>query len=106
MTDIWVLYSTFPNRAEALSIAQALVESRLAACVNVIDSITSVYRWQGNIQQDSEVALVAKTQADRVDDAIAKIRSLHSYDIPAITAWPLAKGHGEFLQWVSNETAR
>ena len=55
MTDIWMLYSTFPNRAEALSAARTLVESRLAACANLVDGVTSIYEWQGAVQQEQEV---------------------------------------------------
>jgi periplasmic divalent cation tolerance protein len=106
MTDIWVLYSTFPNSAEALSVARTLVQERLVACVNIVGNVTSVYRWQEEIQQESEVVLIAKTSASQVDPAIAYIKHIHSYELPCITAWPLEKGQGDFLQWVGQETRR
>ncbi len=100
-----MLYSTFPNRAEALSAARALVEGRLAACANLLSDVTSVYEWQGAVQQEQEVVMLAKTDGACVQAAIAKIKSLHSYELPAITAWNLKDGHPEFLRWVSQQTA-
>ena len=100
-----MLYSTFPNRAEALSAARALVETRLAACANLIDWVTSVYEWQGALQQEQEVLMLAKTDAACVQAAIAKIKSLHSYELPAITAWNIKDGHPEFLRWIVRQTS-
>lgn len=105
MTTTWLLYSTFPNRAEALSAARQLVEERLVACVNIIDGATSVYRWENEVQEAAEVVLFAKTTAAQVDKAVARVASLHSYDVPCVTAWPLARGNALFCQWVEAETA-
>jgi periplasmic divalent cation tolerance protein len=104
MTDIWLIYSTFPKREEALSVARRLVEDQQIACANIIDGVTSVYRWQEALQEDTEVVMLVKTQAAKVDAVMEHIRALHSYDVPSITAWPLHKGQADFLQWVKDET--
>lgn len=103
--NIWVLYSTFPNRAEAISMAQGLLEKRLIACANLYDNVTSLYRWQGGIQQESEVVLIAKTGKAKLDAAIDFIKGNHSYQLPCVIACPVAKGAVPFLQWVADETA-
>lgn len=105
MMEIWLVYSTFPHRAEALSAARALVESRLAACVNIDENVTSVYRWEGEIQEEKEVALSAKTTKENVAKTIAALKSLHSYQVPCIIAYPIAEGFPPFLQWIAEETA-
>jgi periplasmic divalent cation tolerance protein len=79
------IYMTAGNKAEAQKIGKALVESRLAACVNILDNMHSIYRWEEKIQQDSEVVLIAKTTDRRVSQLIDKVKSLHSYDCPCIT---------------------
>ena len=99
-----MLYSTFPNRAEALSAARALVEGRLAACANLLDGVTSVYEWQGALQQEQEVIMLAKTDASRVEAATATIKAMHSYELPCVAAWKIDAGHPEFLHWVSQQT--
>ena len=102
--NIWVVYSTFPNSEEAFFVANKLVEERLIACANVYDHVTSVYRWQGGIQREKEVVMVAKTSQPRVAAVIAAIAEMHSYQLPAITSYPVADGFEPFLQWVTDET--
>jgi periplasmic divalent cation tolerance protein len=102
--NIWMLYSTFPNREKALSVARVLVEKRLVACVNLYDNILSVYRWQETIQQEQEVALMAKTREGKVSSAMETLKSLHPYEVPCIVAYPVAEGFPPFLQWVADET--
>jgi periplasmic divalent cation tolerance protein len=104
MDEIWLLYSTFPNRDEALSAARALVESRLAACANVHD-IVSVYRWEGALHEGTEAALIAKTRREKLQEASEAVKRLHSYEVPCIIAYPIAGGFPPFLQWVADETA-
>ncbi len=105
MTAIWMLYSTFPNRNEALSAARTLVDARLAACVNVIDNVTSVYRWEGSAQQEAEVILIAKTHASVREKAIELLKASHPYTLPCILAYKAKDGLPSFLEWVENETA-
>ncbi len=103
MSDIFILYATFPSKDEALKAATALVENRLAACANVYDNITSVYRWEGKVQQAPEAALVAKTTRAKLDAAIREVKRLHSYEVPCIIAYPISDGFPPFLQWVAEE---
>jgi periplasmic divalent cation tolerance protein len=104
MTKIWLLYSTFPNKEKALSVADALLDARLIACANIIDGVTSIYRWEGHVQQESEVIMMAKTAADNVPRALEKIQMLHPYQLPCITAYEVDGGFTPFLQWVADET--
>ena len=105
MTEIWLLYSTFPNREKALSVAEALLDAHLIACANIIDNVTSVYRWEGHVQQEPEVVMMAKTQKEKVTRALDTIKQLHPYQLPCITAYEVGGGFTPFLQWVADETA-
>ncbi len=98
------LYATFAGRDEALAVARALVEERLAACANLLDGVTSVYRWEGRIEQGREVALIVKTRAALAESVIARIRDLHSYACPCIVAWPIVAGYAGYLDWIAGET--
>lgn len=97
-------YMTAGSRDEALHIARALVEERLAACANVLDGMTSVYRWQGRIEEDAEAVLIAKTTDDLVDRLVARVKALHSYDCPCVVALPIAGGNQDFIDWIEVET--
>jgi len=97
------VYITAASGDEAHRIARALVEERLAACVNMLDGMTSVYRWNGAIEQASEVVLIAKTRADRFDRLAARIRELHSYECPCIVMLPIAAGDAGYLDWIRRE---
>lgn len=99
-----ICYITVGPRAEALAIGRALVEERLAACANLLDGAVSIYRWQGKIEQDDEVVLIAKTRTELVDRLIARVRALHSYDCPCVVALPIEQGNAEYLAWIKAET--
>jgi periplasmic divalent cation tolerance protein len=99
-----LVYITASNAAEAEHIGRALVEARLAACANVHPSVTSIYRWQGKIETESETVLIAKTRESLVDALTEKVVSLHEYDCPCIVAVPIAGGHQAFLDWIVDET--
>lgn len=99
-----LIYVTAPNQDEALGLAQALVGERLAACANVLGPITSVYWWDGKLNQDAEVALVLKTRADLVEALTARVRELHPYDCPCVVALPIDGGNPAFLSWIAAET--
>ena len=101
---IWLLYSTFPERDKAFSAARALLDERLVACANVSAEMTSLYRWEGTLQQEPEVSFIAKTGKDKVEAAVARLKELHPYALPAILAWPVEKGFVPFLEWVTAET--
>ena len=100
------IYMTAGSKSEARKIAQALVESRLAACVNILDNMQSIYRWQGKVQEDSEVVLIAKTTEAQVFRLIEKVKSLHSYDCPCVVSLPVLDGYPPFLNWVHAEVER
>ena len=101
--DAVVVYITASSRDEARALARALVEERLAACVNLLP-VESVYRWQGAVEEAAEVLLVVKTRRARLDALAARVRALHSYDVPEIIALPLVAGSPPYLQWIADET--
>ncbi len=92
--------STAPDRETALAIARALVAERLAACVNLVPQITSVYRWQGAVEEDDEVLIVAKTRADRAERLSARVVELHPYDVPEVIFLPIDGGAEPYLAWL------
>jgi periplasmic divalent cation tolerance protein len=100
------IYVTASGSEEARRIGRALVEARLAACANVIDRVTSVYWWRGEVQEDDEAVLIAKTREDLVDDLTAKVKELHSYECPCVVALPVTGGNADFLDWIESETRR
>ncbi len=97
------IYMTAGNKDEAMAIGKELVTSRLAACVNILDNMNSLYLWQGEIQDDREVVMIAKTTEDRIPELIEKVRSMHSYDCPCIVSLPVAGGYQPFLDWIAKE---
>ena len=102
MTDVLVVFITTPL-ADAPRIAKAIVEQRLAACVNIVPGIRSIYRWQGKIEDEPEALLVAKTARDRFDALRDGVKQLHPYTVPEIIALPVVAGSPEYLAWVSAE---
>jgi len=98
------VYITAPDRDSALAIARTLVEERLAACANVLGPITSVYRWEGKVHEEDEVALIAKTTEERLPALIERAKAIHPYQVPCIVAWPIFAGHTPYLHWISAET--
>ena len=99
-----VVFITAPNEEEAARIARTLVESRLAACVNIINHIRSIYAWQGKIEDDTEVLMIVKTQIKCFDALAAKVRELHSYDVPEIISLPITDGSNDYLKWIKQST--
>ncbi len=91
------------KRIPAAKIGKELVSARLAACVNILDNMSSVYLWQGEIQEDTEVVMIAKTTEDRIPELIEKVRSMHSYDCPCIVSLPVLGGNQPFLDWIAAE---
>jgi len=99
-----MIYITASSREEALRIGRHVVADRLAACANVLPGITSVYRWQGEVQEDGETALILKTRSGLVERLTARVKELHSYDCPCVVALPITGGNPDFLQWIAEET--
>ena len=100
-----VALTTAPDAEAAARIARVLVEERVAACANLVPQVRSIYRWQGRIEDDSEVLLVIKTRADRVDALAARLRALHPYEVPELVVLRVESGLDAYLDWVRAETA-
>ncbi len=97
------VYITAPVQ-EAERLAERLVEQRLAAGVNLVPGVRSVYRWQGAVCRADETVLLAKTGADRLEALIEAVRAMHSYETPCIAAWPVEQGFAPFLEWMYAQT--
>ncbi|MBT5048951.1 MAG: divalent-cation tolerance protein CutA [Rhodospirillaceae bacterium] len=98
-----LIYMTAGSADEASAIGEALVGEHLAACVNLIEGMRSIYRWQGQIQRDTETVIIAKTTEDRVAALTERVKALHSYDTPCIVVLPIEGGNAEFLKWISEQ---
>jgi periplasmic divalent cation tolerance protein len=100
MSDALIVFSTCANREEALAIARAIVEERLAACVQLLPPIHSVYRWRGAVEQSKEILMLFKTTLAQFSALEKRIAELHSYDTPEILAVPVAAGAEKYLAWL------
>ena len=96
------VYAVFANAEEAERIGRDAVEQRLAACVNILGPVRSIYRWQGVVEAADEVAALLKTTDARAPELIARIATLHSYDVPCITSWAVDKVIQTYADWVAN----
>ncbi|MBZ5508797.1 MAG: divalent-cation tolerance protein CutA [Acidobacteriia bacterium] len=104
MSNARIVLTTAGSQEEARKIAHALVDRRLAACVNIVPHIESVYRWQGKVESASECLLVIKTQSGSFDRVRETIKELHSYDLPECVMLEIAAGSKEYLNWISENT--
>ncbi len=104
MTEYNFIYITAKDKEEAKKIGSELVKERLAACVNVLNGMESLYWWEDKVQSDNEAVLIAKTKKSLVDRLIEKARSMHSYDCPCIVSLPIDGGNKSFLDWIGKET--
>ncbi|HYD69652.1 divalent-cation tolerance protein CutA [Azospirillum sp.] len=102
--DLVFVYMTAASREEAMRIGRALVEERLAACVNVLGGMTSVYRWEGAVETAEETVFIAKTRRDLFEPLAARVRELHSYTVPCIVELPVERGNPAYLDWLRAET--
>ena len=100
------VYAVFANAEEAERIGRAVVEERLAACINILGPIRSIYRWQGKIEAADEVAAIFKTHHWRTDALMERIAALHSYEVPCIVTWPIDKILGPYADWVEDMVIR
>ncbi|MGH8370773.1 MAG: divalent-cation tolerance protein CutA [Gammaproteobacteria bacterium] len=99
-----VIFCTVPDPGSGGRIGQTLVEERLAACVNMVPNLTSIYRWQGAVQQASECLLLIKTTATRFEALAERLKALHPYDVPEIVALPITHGLPSYLNWITENT--
>ena len=102
--DAVIFLVTAASAIEGERIATALVEERLAACVNVLPGVISTFRWEGAVQREPEVLLIGKTRAERMPAVIARVQALHSYSVPEILALPILAGAGPYLAWLRDAT--
>jgi periplasmic divalent cation tolerance protein len=100
-----VAFSTVGTAEDAERISRALVERRLAACVNVVPGVVSVYRWKGNVLRDEERLLVIKTRAARLEALREALVALHPYDLPELVALPIEAGHEPYLAWLDDSVS-
>jgi len=99
-----VIFITAANKKEAKKIAFALIKEKLAACVNIIENVYSLFWWQGKVDSNREVLLIVKTRRKLVNKLIKKVKSLHSYEVPEIIALPIIYGDKKYLQWIDDST--
>ena len=102
--DNILVFITASNEEEASKIAKALVEGRLAGCVNIIKGIRSIYAWQGKIEDEAEVLMVAKTRRNLFAGLCKRVKELHSYTVPEIIAMPVVEGSEDYLKWLKEAT--
>jgi len=100
-----LVYTTFPTLEDAKKTGGALVERGLAACVNILPQMTSIFSWEGKIEEDSEIVMIVKTTGARVQEVMGTIRELHPYSVPALMVIPVAGGGEDFLSWIAEQCA-
>ena len=106
MTNVIVILTTCASEEEAVKIAKALVENCLAACINIVSPVRSIYRWQGKICDEKEWLLIIKTGRERFEELESKIKSLHSYSVPEIICLPVLEGSLAYLEWLEEMTRK
>ena len=99
------VYAIFADAEEAERVGRIAVEERLAACVNLLGPVRSIYRWRGAIETADETAAIFKTTNQRADALIARIAGLHSYDVPCVVTWPIDKITGAYASWVEDSVS-
>jgi periplasmic divalent cation tolerance protein len=102
--SVMFVYVTAGDQEEARQIAQQVVGEQLAACANILPGVTSIFHWEGKVQEASEAMLVLKTTEQKLELLIARVKMLHSYELPCIEALPVVEGNRDFLEWVVRET--
>jgi len=105
MSDELIVLVTTSNAEEAARIADVLVSERLAACVNTVPGIESIYRWEGKVTRDHESLMIIKTTAERYDDLERRVKELHSYSTPEVIAMNIERGSEQYLNWLRDSTA-
>lgn len=102
--EFLVIYCTVPNKKEGKEIARKLVEKKLAACVNIIDHVESVFSWDGELCEEKEAMMIIKTKKELFDKVQFIIQDMHSYNVPEIIAMPIVEAEETYLKWIGHET--
>jgi periplasmic divalent cation tolerance protein len=97
-------YITTKDREEALRIGRDLLERRLAACINILEGMQSVYWWEGRLEEARECVLLVKSDASRSEEIVARVKEMHSYAVPCVVFWPLTAGNPDYLGWIERES--
>ena len=100
-TDALLVLVTVPNEETATKLAEALVGEQLAACVNVLDGVRSIYRWKGAVERDDELLCICKTTRDGFEKLRARVVELHPYEVPEVVALPIEAAHAPYLAWIT-----
>lgn len=103
--QVLMAMTNVPDAATARTLARALVDARLAACVNILPGVQSVYRWQGAVEEAAEITLLVKTTRRHYPQLQQAILAAHPYDLPEVVAWPLTEGHPPYLHWIAAQTS-
>jgi periplasmic divalent cation tolerance protein len=103
-TEYVLVLTTIPSGADAATFGHTLVQARLAACVNLLPEMESIYRWQGQVERERERQLIIKTSRDRVVALWERVRELHPYDVPEFIVLPIVDGHDAYLRWIGEST--
>lgn len=106
MNQELIAFVTAPNKEEASRIADSLVTERLAACVNIVSGVESVYRWQGEVTRDTETLMIVKTTDEKYQELEQRVKELHSYTTPEVIAFRIERGSGEYLEWLRQSVTR
>ena len=101
MEEPILLYVTCANKDEAKSIARVLVEERLIACANILGKMTSIYRWEGEVAEEDEIAVLLKPRRNMEVRVTERVKELHSYDVPCVIALPITGGNPDFIHWLN-----
>jgi periplasmic divalent cation tolerance protein len=101
-----IIYTTTRNEAESKKIAEALIKEKLVACANIIPRVFSIYEWQGKIEEENESSIIMKTRQNLVKETIARIKELHSYDVPGIEVIDIVEGNDNYFEWIEKVTKK
>ena len=104
--DAVIVLSTLPSPEKAAEIARILVEEQLCACVNLVQQVRSIYRWEGKVSDDTETLAIMKTLRSRADALSARLVELHPYQVPEVIVLPVASGHAPYLAWIADSVTK
>lgn len=103
-TEYQIILNTYPDQEQAKQMANTLVDEGLAACVNIVPGLTSIYKWQGKRESGTEVLLIIKTRREHYEQIESRIKSMHPYELPEIISVPIENGLKAYLDWIDNST--